>query len=123
MKENILIVLIFIAVAFSSGVMVAGGLLPPGALYAVIGGVVLVSIMALFVGAVLGVVWLFKRAERPQHPAPYREYRPFPDRPTWTPVDHQGAGHRIEHRPVEQYPEDPRRELPTPTRRAIRWDK
>lgn len=123
MKENIIIVLIFIACAFSSGVMVAGGLLPPGALYAVIGGAVLIAVMALFVGAVLGVVWLFKRAERPTPADPFRDYRPMGDRPTWTPVDHQGTGYRIDHRPAEQFPEDPRRELPTPERDLIRWKK
>ena len=123
MKENILILSILIACAFSAGAMVAGGLLPDGALYAAIGGVVLVSIMALFVGAVLGVVWLFKRAERPTPADPFRDYRPMGDRPTWTPVDHQGTGYRIDHRPVEQFPEDPRREIPTPTRRAIQWKK
>lgn len=57
---------ILIACAFAAGAMVTGGLLPTGALYAVIVGVALVIIMALFAGTILGVVWLFKRHERPQ---------------------------------------------------------
>jgi uncharacterized membrane protein len=123
MKENILIVLIFIAVAFSSGVMVAGGLLPAGAVYGVIGGLVLISIMALFVGGLIAVVYIFKRHERPQHPEPYRDYRPFPDRAIHGQFDRPAIDHQHVHRWPARDPEDPRRELPTPTKRAIPWKK
>ncbi len=130
-KESAMISIIFIACAFSAGAMVSGALLPAAAIYAVIGGVVLIAIMALFVGAVLGVVWLFKRAERPQQADPYRDYRPMEDRPPWTPLEHQGPGYRIDHRPVDRHvdpwptlePREDRRELPTPARREIPWKK
>jgi hypothetical protein len=81
MKENILILSIFIACAFSGGVMVAGGLLPATVWYWLIGGGVLVAVMALFIGGLLGVVWLTRpRRQQQEHVDPWREYRPTTDR-------------------------------------------
>ncbi len=91
--------------------MVAGGLLPATVWYWLIGGAVLVAVMALFIGGLLGVVWLFKRAEKPQeHPDPWREYRPIGDRLSGGridgPVIHFSGHHgqQIDHQPKEQLP-------------------
>jgi len=124
MKENILICLIFLACAFSAGVMVAGGLLPATVLYTVIGGVVLVSTMALFVGGLIAVVWLFKRTERPQHPEPLPTYRSHPDRLPVGQSDRPGIDYTVDLGSIgDGYLRRDRREIETPTRRAISWRK
>lgn len=111
MKENILILSVFIACAFSGGVMVAGGLLPATVWYWLIGGAVLVAVMALFIGGLLGVVWLFKRSDKPlEHPDPWREYRPIGDRGTEGGSGRPmvffvgGSNRQIDHQPREQLP-------------------
>jgi hypothetical protein len=132
MRDNILIAMLFLGCAFSLGVMAAGGLLPSSVMWIIAGGAVLVAVAVVFVAGLLGVVYLFKRHETPRQAAPWHTCRPYPDRPTWTPVDHQGAGYRIDHRPVDHHvdpwptlgpAEDPRRELPTPERSMIRWTR
>lgn len=115
-----MLVLIFIACAFSAGVMVAGGLLPEGAFYWAIGGVVLVALALIFVAGLLGTVCLLNKRQVVHA----TNNEPLQGRQNCDVIEFPSGRYEVERREPVRLPMNERDLLPVQQHEgAIKWTK